>query len=175
MKLLLSAFEKFASPEQQEMQSLIYKHGGVNYVRNNDKVLKQLLQESSHLVEKGEETLRPSQSAAVSSAAPGGGQTGSSGGGSNNNNKTLTVEAIRTELSENLDSVLDRNFEIFNRKFEIQKRQISEEIAKVVNREGDRIIEAVTTGPHDRILDPDMHYIWKEMVSCFLPSFSISG
>ncbi|KAI9069959.1 hypothetical protein FKP32DRAFT_1558713, partial [Trametes sanguinea] len=29
--------------------------------------------------------------------------------------------------------------------------------------DGDRVIDAVTAGPHDRLIDPDLHTIWKDM------------
>ena len=58
-----------------------------------------------------------------------------------------------------------KNFEAFDRKFRIQQREFAEEVRRVVHHEGDRIVEAVNAGAHDRILDPEIHAIWKEMVS----------
>jgi hypothetical protein len=182
MGLLLVAFQKLISPEQKQMFSLIDKHGGAKTVKTNDKALQQLLKESSHLTEKGEETHRPTTEAtipapapvAVATSGPGmAGNTAQTGGAvvssvTQSTEKPLTIDALRSELTENIDFVLTRNMELFQRKFEVQKRQITEELAKVVGREGDRIIAAVTTGPHDRILDPDMHAIWKDMVSFLL-------
>ncbi|KAI0043931.1 hypothetical protein FA95DRAFT_1627537, partial [Auriscalpium vulgare] len=60
-------------------------------------------------------------------------------------------------------SAVAKNMAVFSRKFEIQKRQIVDEIALVVRRETDRIIQEVKTGAHDRILDKSIHDIWKEM------------
>jgi hypothetical protein len=167
MELLLEAFKLLVSPEQREMQTLISKHGGEAQIRNNDKVLQQLLKESSHLVETDDDTRRLAGGAdgrdrgnAFDAGAV------ATGAGSSNvkPEKPLTAETLKQELAENVNQALTKNMEIFERKFEIQKRQIKEDLARVVGREGDRIIAAVTTGPHDRILDPDMHAIWKEMV-----------
>jgi hypothetical protein len=167
VKLLLEMFGSLVSPEQREMQSLIAKNGGPTEIRNNDKSLEQLLKESSHLVEKGEDTLRSTDPSSFlgGSANPSNpfADVTAPSTASKGNNKTLTLESLRQELSEDVDYVLKKNMEIFERKFEIQKRQI-EDLAKVVGHEGDRIIAAVTTGPHDRILDPDIHEIWKDMV-----------
>lgn len=172
MNLLLAAFEKLISPEQREMQTLISKYGGSDEVKKNDNALANLIKESSHLVERGEDTLQPSQPSSITS--PGGAGAGNAlgaplGRGQASSNKSadpaLTVESLRAEFSENLDHVLEKNLEIFNRKFEIQKRQISEDLERIVARASDRIIAAVTEGPHDRILDTDMHNIWKNMVS----------
>lgn len=58
----------------------------------------------------------------------------------------FTVAELREELTESLDELLEKNFESFSRKFEIQKRQVVEDVKKALGREGDRIIAAVTTG-----------------------------
>jgi hypothetical protein len=61
---------------------------------------------------------------------------------------------LQQEVKSDPEEAIEKNAEIFNRKFDIQRRQIVEDIARAVNREGDRIISAVTAGPHDRIFDP---------------------
>lgn len=60
---------------------------------------------------------------------------------------------LRREIAENPDTAIKINAELFDRKFEIQRRQIEADVARAVRREGDRIISAVTSGPHDRIID----------------------
>jgi len=61
---------------------------------------------------------------------------------------------IQHEISDDPTRAIEKNAEFFNRKFDIQRRQIEEDVARAVRREGDRIIDAVTAGPHDRIVDP---------------------
>lgn len=61
---------------------------------------------------------------------------------------------IQHEISDDPACAIERNAELFNRKFDMQRRQIEEDVARAVRREGDRIILAVTAGPHDRIVDP---------------------
>lgn len=57
---------------------------------------------------------------------------------------------LRQEIKDNPDNAIGKNAEFFNRKFDIhRRRQIAEDIARAVNREEDRIIAAVTAGPHD--------------------------
>lgn len=60
---------------------------------------------------------------------------------------------LRREIAEDPEAAIKTNAEFFDRKFEIQRRQIEADIARAVRREGDRIISAVTSGPHDRIVD----------------------
>ncbi|EGO19294.1 hypothetical protein SERLADRAFT_358650, partial [Serpula lacrymans var. lacrymans S7.9] len=71
--------------------------------------------------------------------------------------------AVRNDILEDLDKTLSNNMELFDRKMAVQKRQLVEELNVVVHREGDRIISAVASGSHDKLIDPDLHQIWKEM------------
>lgn len=66
--------------------------------------------------------------------------------------KVLLV-ALRRELEEDVEESFSRNMLVFQRKFEVQKVQIIEELGRVVRREGDRVIEAVVAGPHDKIVN----------------------
>jgi hypothetical protein len=56
---------------------------------------------------------------------------------------------FQKEIKDGPEKAIEENAEFFSSKFEIQKRDIQD----IVHREGDRIIEAVKAGPHDRIID----------------------
>ncbi|KAF9220899.1 hypothetical protein BS17DRAFT_820097 [Gyrodon lividus] len=62
--------------------------------------------------------------------------------------------AVRNELIEDIDKTLSNNMELFDRKLKVQQKQLIEQLDSVVHREGDRIISAVVSGSHDRLLDP---------------------
>ncbi|CCM04676.1 uncharacterized protein FIBRA_06862 [Fibroporia radiculosa] len=64
---------------------------------------------------------------------------------------------------QDIDGFIEQNLVFFYRKFEIQWQQLAEEMASVVHQEADRIITNVAAGPHDKIVDPDLRKIWKEM------------
>jgi hypothetical protein len=64
------------------------------------------------------------------------------------------LAAIRNELTEDIDKTLTNNMELFDRKLKVQQKQLMEQLDSVVHREGDRIITAVVSGSHDRLLDP---------------------
>ncbi|KAH7909808.1 hypothetical protein BJ138DRAFT_1010091 [Hygrophoropsis aurantiaca] len=70
---------------------------------------------------------------------------------------------VRSELQEDMEQAIADNMELFSRKLKVQEKQLIEQLNGVVHREGDRIISAVVSGPHDRLLDPDLHKLWKEM------------
>jgi hypothetical protein len=62
-------------------------------------------------------------------------------------------EKLKPQLKEVIDDNLRKNMVIFERKFDVQKRQLVLEMEVVVHREGDRVIDAISSGPHDRVID----------------------
>jgi hypothetical protein len=83
-------------------------------------------------------------------------------GGSQGNNlthgsktaKSSDLDDLKEDLHLDADAALEQNMTVFTRKFDIQKRQIVDELSRVVEREGDRVISTLTSGPHDKIIDP---------------------
>ncbi|TFY62185.1 hypothetical protein EVJ58_g4026 [Rhodofomes roseus] len=72
------------------------------------------------------------------------------------------LRSLQADLRDPAEAA-NENLPSFERKLEILQRQIVEDTEKIVVRESDRVIESVTSGPHDRILDKDIYTIWKEM------------
>ncbi|KAJ7693840.1 hypothetical protein B0H17DRAFT_981213 [Mycena rosella] len=140
MDMMMKMFQQFVSPEQREMTRLVEQKGGLQACQENDKVLKEL----SDLETKSAGAIGPQ-------SAKGTG------------NKTSALEDLKDELMGDIDAALEKNLTAFTRKFEVQQRQIIDELSKVVERQGDRVISAITAGPHDKIIDPDVYKIWKEM------------
>ena len=138
-------------------------------MQKSDKALSLIIKKASRIAE-SQDTLS-SAPAAQPEVDDGDSDLGESGV---ETSKPLTVEALRLELSENFESSLLRNMEVFQGKFDIQKREISDEISKAMIREGDVIVRAIEEGfgrgPHEKIRDPDMRQLWENMVS--LPSAS---
>ncbi|KAJ6610414.1 hypothetical protein B0H10DRAFT_2060657 [Mycena sp. CBHHK59/15] len=142
MDMMMKMFQQFVTPEQREMARLVELKGGVQACQDNDKILKEL------------SDLENISSAA--SQASSGSQTAKGG---TNRGKTSGLEDLKDEIMTDPDVAIEKNSTAFARKFEVQKRQIVDELTKVVERQGDRVISAITAGPHDKIIDP----IWKEM------------
>lgn len=122
---MLQMFQTLLTPEQKKLADLVEKKGG-NAVLNNEGVMREL-------------------AAAEASLSPASGRHG---------NERFDLTEIQHEITDDPTSAIEKNAEFFDRKFDMQRRQIEEEIARTVRREGDRIITAVTAGPHDRIVDP---------------------
>ncbi|KAI0767714.1 hypothetical protein C8Q74DRAFT_1203793 [Fomes fomentarius] len=143
--LVIEFFTKFVSPEQQELGALIAKKGGATAVMGNNEALNELL------------LFKP-------------GPVGNSGKRADRDGTEHSGHGERDELSIVKEDLFDspelairKNLEVFERKFKMQQRELAEEVRRMVHHEGDRVIEAFTSGPHERIIDPDIHEIWKEM------------
>ena len=130
---MLQLFQEFITPEQKKLAVMVERRGGAAVLEN-------------------EQALRELADAEFAFVAPSGSENRHGGG------RPFNIVELQHEIKGDPDESIEKNAEFFNRKFDIQRRQIVEDIARAVNREGDRIISAVTAGPHDRIVDP----VWLE-------------
>ncbi|KAF7302096.1 hypothetical protein MIND_00776400 [Mycena indigotica] len=142
MDMMMKMFQQFMTPEQREMSRVVEQRGGIQACQDDDKLLKELneLENKSTSAGKGVKNAK-----GTSSAGP-----------------KFGLEDLKDELTTDPDAAIERNMTVFARKFEVQQRQIVDELTKVIEREGDRVISALSSGPHDRLLDPDVHHIWKD-------------
>jgi len=125
---MIQLFQKFVTPEQRQLTILVEQKGG-DAVIDNEQAMRELSDaEASMSAPIGIERHRPA--------------------------KKFDLVEIQHEIRDNPANAIEKNAEFFNRKFDIQTRQIQEDIERAVRREGDRIISAVTGGPHERIVDP---------------------
>jgi len=127
--MMLQLFQEFITPEQKKLAAMVEERGGVAALEN-------------------EYAMRELTEAEFAFVAPSGSDSRHSAG------RPFDVVELQHEIKGDPDEAIQKNAEFFSRKFDIQRRQIVEDIARAVNREGDRIISAVTAGPHDRIVDP---------------------
>ncbi|KAJ7167639.1 hypothetical protein C8R46DRAFT_1093665 [Mycena filopes] len=147
MDMMMKMFQQFVSPEQREMARIVEQKGGLQACQDNDKILKELsdLESKStpNQVNFGPQSAKQSAKGAT--------------------NKTSGLEDLKDELMTDPDAAIEKNMTVFARKFEVQQRQIIDELSKVVERQGDRIISELTSGPHDKIIDKASSPVWKEM------------
>ncbi|KAI0708178.1 hypothetical protein C8T65DRAFT_211601 [Cerioporus squamosus] len=143
--IVLEFFAKAVTPEQQELALLVQKKGGPRSVMGDNDTLKELLR------------FKPSSATTATKRDASGAEHKAHDAGSDD----LTI--VKEELFDSPELAIRKNLDIFERKFKMQQRELTEEVKRVIHHEGDRVIEAVTSGPHERIIDPDIHAIWKEM------------
>ena len=121
---MLQMFQKLLPPEQKKIADQVEKEGG-----------KAILEDEDAMCELAAKVSPP-----PTSGRHGAGQ--------------FDLAELQHEIRGDPTTAIERNAEGFNRIFDVQRRQIEEEIARISHREGDRVISAVTAGPHDRIIDP---------------------
>ena len=128
MEIMMQMFRDFVTPEQKRLAVLVEQKGG-DAVIDNEQVMRELLDAETQIsAPTGVERHKPS--------------------------KKFDLVEIQHEIRDDPIEAIEKNAEFFSRKFDIQRRQIQEDIERAVSREGDRIISAVTGGPHERIVDP---------------------
>jgi len=125
---MMGMFQKFVTPEQRQLALLVEQKGGDAAI-DNVQAMKELSDaEAAISVPAGMERHRPT--------------------------KKFDLAEIQHEIRDDPTEAIAKNAEFFNRKFDIQRRQIKEDVERALGREGDRIISAVTAGPHERVVDP---------------------
>ncbi|KAI0668784.1 hypothetical protein C8Q78DRAFT_1081152 [Trametes maxima] len=138
MDLVLDYLHRCTSPEEKEMSAFVQARGGQDAVLRNERFLLEL-------------SRRPSVSSPPGTDARWGGRQ-----------KTLDLHEFRAELSEDPEISIARNRDAFERKFEMQERELSR-IQEIVHEENELVITSLSAGPHDKIRDNDIHNIWREM------------
>ena len=125
---MVQLFQEFVTPEQKKLVAMVEERGGVEVLKN-EQAMKELVEAEPALT------------------VPSGSD------GRCDGDRPFDIVELQNEVDGDPDEAIEKNAEFFGRKFDIQTRQIEESIARAVGREGDRIISAVTAGPHDRIVD----------------------
>lgn len=127
---VMATFDQLVSPEQKELSELVTTSGGVEAIKDNDKMLLVL-----------EET------ATRASSTP-----GAEGPRALRTNVGETDD-LKADIFEDPTAGVKKNEGLFFRKFEAQKIQINDELSLAVQRDSDRDIQEVTDGPHEQIRD----------------------
>ena len=124
---MMEMFQKFVTPEQRKLALLVEQKGG-DAIIDNGQVMKELSKAEALIsAPAGMERRRPA--------------------------KEFDLVEIQREIRDDPAVAVEKNAKLFDRKFDNQRRQIQRDIERAVSREGDRIISAVTAGPHERVLD----------------------
>jgi hypothetical protein len=167
MDVMLQLFQEFATPQQKKLSAVVGKVGK-DTALGDERAMKELA---------GVETALTAQSGLEIDQAT------EEPENRYGRSRPFNFAELQEEIKSDPDKAIKNNAEFFNQKFDIQRRQIVEEITRAVNREGDRIITAVIAGPHNQIIDQvcmrfsafgyprltrcpqDIHNLWEDMVS----------
>ncbi|KAH9942449.1 uncharacterized protein BXZ73DRAFT_88023 [Epithele typhae] len=152
LDIVLEFFTRAVSPEQRELADLVKQRGGPAAVVRNNSALKELVHfkpsVASAAGKRDREVLEEHSSHVTG-------------------DENADLEALREECEKSLEEDIVDNLKQFERKFLMQQRALVEEMRGMVHHETDRAIDAMTdvinAGSHDRIIDSDIHTIWKDM------------
>jgi hypothetical protein len=134
MEVIKALFQQLVSPEQKQLSELVDAKGGLNALKDDDKMLLEL--------EKTAEKSSSAPKAEVGRARR-----------EQPKEANLSADDLRRDVLEDPNVAAEKNLVVFTRKFEAQKNQIVDELTLVIKRETDRVIQEVKGGPHERILD----------------------
>jgi len=136
MNVMKTLFEQLVSPEQKLLSDLVKleEKGGVNVLRNNDKMLLDLEKTASKA-----SSLPSVEGHRTRQARPG--------------DAELEVHNLKEDILEDPNAAAEKNWVVFSRKFEAQKNQIIDELTLVVQRESDRVIGELKNKAYERIRD----------------------
>ena len=126
-------FEQLVSPEQKQLSDLVKAKGGIKVLQNDNKMLLDLEKTAS----------KASGSSSVEGrrtrqAKPG---------------EDLEADNLREDILEEPNAAAEKNWDVFSRKFEAQKNHIIDELALVVQHDGDRVIRELRGKAHERIVN----------------------
>ncbi|KAI0656683.1 hypothetical protein C8Q70DRAFT_329984 [Cubamyces menziesii] len=145
LNLVLEFFATLVPPDQQQLGELINSRGGPDAVMKENDVLTALAK------------YKPSSEVGSAKRADAHADLRS------NKDPEGSLKELKEELFESADVAMQKNLETFERKFDVQRKKIIEEMQGIVRHEGDRVIDSVLSGPHDKIRDTDIHELWKDM------------
>ena len=127
MDVILQLFQEYVTPNERMLASLVNKIGGDGALED-DQTLKRLMDAESTLTMRSGPDLQR-----------GGGQL-------------FDLAGVRQDIRDDPKEAIEENSKFFDRKFEVQRRQIVEELSRTIEREGDKIINMLAA-PHERIVD----------------------
>ncbi|TCD61202.1 hypothetical protein EIP91_008790 [Steccherinum ochraceum] len=136
-RLMQMVFESFRSGEEREVSAFVASKGGPEKVLKSDVLLAELLKMQ-----------KARDGRLGKSPLPFG-------------DERSGVDDLRRDLTKDLGRILEENRSTFEHKFDAQQVQI-ERVRDTVVKEGDRIINTMLSGPHERIVNRDIYSVWKE-------------
>ncbi|KAJ7162376.1 hypothetical protein C8R46DRAFT_904554 [Mycena filopes] len=127
-------FRKLDTPRECEVKKFIDDKGGAKACVDNEETLQELVLKSGERIADMDPTH------------------------SGNGDLVSARKMLNRELAEDVDDAFQRNMKLFDRKMEMQSRQMADAISIT----GEHIISVLSGGSHEKIVDADLQAIWKE-------------
>ena len=118
-------FKDFINSQQRELARKVEGMGGKAAALGNEQKMEELVNRESELT----------------------------AGDHSGKNRPFNLVELRQEIDGDPDKAIEEHAKSFNLMFDLQTRRIVDELSCVITRDGDRVISALTAGPHDQIID----------------------
>ncbi|RPD59334.1 hypothetical protein L227DRAFT_576182 [Lentinus tigrinus ALCF2SS1-6] len=164
LDVVIALFSRLVNPEEQKIAAEVDKKGGASKIRPMDDTTLKSLIDLEVSVRGGPEDNSDKDAKQAQEKQPGSIQRAKAG---MTTKKTYSLDELKSELREDVDDALERNFQTFIGKFELQVSMLQIALERYIRTENDRVIGAVTDvvrqGPHMKIKDPELRQIWQDM------------
>ncbi|THH02008.1 hypothetical protein EW026_g787 [Hermanssonia centrifuga] len=160
--MLHMVFKEFKPQDEASLAAKVDEKGGADYVQGNDMILRELLAyEDSIMLANQNATSKIEASRAEQFS-----NTEIYAKLRPDMNEQITRQSslkdLKNDLGEDWKTAVDRNMQVFQRKFSFRKKQL-QELSLVIHEENDRIIQELSAGPHDTIHNKELKEVWQEM------------
>ncbi|KAK0194867.1 hypothetical protein F5146DRAFT_1023158, partial [Armillaria mellea] len=144
MEMMMSVFRKLDTFRERDIQNFIKEKGGVKACIDNEQLLLELIDKSGE----GVAGILGHQSAKERG-------TGSI--------TEKVQKEMRKEWAEDVDHAFERNIAHFEKKLEVQNRQLASIFKDTLTSTESHILTAMASGAHDRIENEDLKELWRDM------------
>ncbi|KAJ7616828.1 hypothetical protein DFH06DRAFT_1238529 [Mycena polygramma] len=149
MKKMMDMFSTMLSPQERDMGRWINQNGGEKSVLGSDKKCAAMI--------KFEATL--------SSNTPAGHAGDKGRPVSDEETKKIEAKAIaalRKEYREDISGIIQENLESYSKRFAMGLDDLGKDLGNKIQHQGDRLIQYLRGGPHQRIKDKMVFHVWKD-------------
>ncbi|KAF8498941.1 hypothetical protein BU17DRAFT_59228 [Hysterangium stoloniferum] len=133
MDEMMAMLGKMASSDEKRTQKAIEGVGGRDEVLKNEQLLREVSKDEL------------------------------AGAGTQANGKRYTFEDLKDDLKADINEIIKKNMNGFSRKILMEQERIKEELKGEMNSLKTAVIANINSGPHERIIDPDISQLWKDM------------
>ncbi|SJK96921.1 uncharacterized protein ARMOST_00170 [Armillaria ostoyae] len=145
MEVMMSVFRKLDTSRERDIQNFIKDKGGVKACIDNEQLLHELIDKSGEGI-----------------AGVLGHQSGTGERWTGTTTEKVQKE-MRKEWAEDVEQAFERNIAHFEKKLEVQNRQLTSIFKDSLKNTESHILTAMASGAHDRISNEDLKELWKDM------------
>ena len=154
LDILRNLFGEMKPQEEVYLAARVDENGGIHAVEENDNILRDLLGIETNLQASGRKGILRMPSSASIHLETDDTKLRPEMSERTMLDSTIFLKGLKADLSEDWDTAVGNNRDVFQRKFAVLQTQLARDLPDYILRENDRVIQKLTAGPHDGIDDP---------------------